>query len=48
MKYNILYLFVFVGSTCMLSCTSDWLKPEPLSFYAPENLLVDKNGYEAM
>ena len=32
----------------MLSCATDWLKPEPLSFYAPENLLIDKNGYEAL
>ncbi|RQP12661.1 MAG: RagB/SusD family nutrient uptake outer membrane protein [Parapedobacter sp.] len=31
-----------------LSCSENWLKPEPLSFFAPENLLVDESGYEAL
>jgi hypothetical protein len=29
------------------SCSEDFLKPEPLSFYAPENVYVDKEGFEA-
>src|SRR5687768_15419121 len=39
---------LFAGLCGLLSgCSKEWLKPEPLSFYAPENLLVDKKGYEA-
>lgn len=34
-------------SVMLFSCSKDWLKPEPLSFFAPENLLIDKKGYEA-
>lgn len=30
-----------------LSCSEDFLKPEPLSFYAPENVFVDKEGFES-
>ncbi|MFD2887179.1 RagB/SusD family nutrient uptake outer membrane protein [Chitinophaga cymbidii] len=42
------YVLLFVLTAVMLaSCSKDWLKPEPLSFFAPENLLVDKKGYEA-
>lgn len=29
------------------SCSEDWLKPDPLSFYTPENVFVDPAGYEA-
>jgi len=32
----------------VFSCSKEWLKPEPLSFYAPENLLINKAGYESM
>lgn len=30
------------------SCSEDFLKPEPLSFFAPENIYVDKAGFEAL
>ena len=30
-----------------ISCSDDFLKPEPLSFYAPENVYVNKEGFEA-
>jgi starch-binding outer membrane protein, SusD/RagB family len=31
------------------SCTDpDWLDPRPLSFYAPENVYVDEEGFEAL
>lgn len=43
-KHILLY---FLCSLVLLSCSKSWLKPEPLSFFAPENLLVDKKGYEA-
>ena len=31
----------------LTSCDDSWLKPKPLSFYAPENTLVDANGMRA-
>lgn len=30
------------------ACSEDFLKPEPQSFFTPENVFVDKAGYEAM
>lgn len=41
---------IYIAGWCMLifaSCSKEWLKPEPQSFFAPENLLVDKKGYDA-
>ncbi len=32
----------------LTSCNSDWLKPEPLSFFSPENVYVDKAGFESL
>lgn len=37
----ILSLFLFG------SCSKEWLKPDPLSFYAPENVFIDKEGFES-
>lgn len=31
----------------ILSCSDEWLKPDPLSFYAPENIFVDEAGFES-
>ncbi|MBR5736243.1 MAG: RagB/SusD family nutrient uptake outer membrane protein [Bacteroidales bacterium] len=31
----------------LLSCSEDWLKPEPLSFYTPENTYVNVAGFES-
>jgi len=31
-----------------MSCTEDWLKPKPLSFYSPENVYVDEAGFRAL
>lgn len=42
-KY-IFFLFIIV---CVTSCSKDWLKPDPLSFYTPGNVFVDKQGFEA-
>jgi hypothetical protein len=30
-----------------ISCTEEWLKPEPLSFYAPENIYINKAGFKS-
>lgn len=40
----ILFVLLLGGS----SCDKDWLKPEPLSFFSPENVFVDKAGMEAL
>lgn len=40
----ILVIYIFLQS----SCTEDWLKPKPLSFYAPQNVLVDELGFESL
>ena len=41
-KYSFIALLIVVllGG----SCSKDFLKPEPLSFYAPENTFIDANG----
>ena len=30
------------------SCSDDWLEPKPHSFYVPENVYIDKNGFESL
>ncbi len=30
------------------SCTEEFLKPEPLSFFSPENVYVDASGFDAL
>ncbi len=43
---NIAFIFLALA-LLQISCSDDFLKPEPLSFYAPENVYVDKEGFEA-
>ena len=43
-KYSLICV-LFFGT---YSCSEDFLKPEPLSFFAPENIYVDKAGFEAL
>jgi hypothetical protein len=31
-----------------IGCSDDFLKPEPMSFYSPENTLVDKEGMDGL
>lgn len=38
-----LALFMLAGQ----SCQKDWLNPKPLSFYSPENTLIDEPGFNA-
>jgi starch-binding outer membrane protein, SusD/RagB family len=47
MKIRI-YLILFVLLISQSACDKDWLKPEPLSFFSPENVFVDKAGMEAL
>ena len=42
------YLILFVLLLSQSACDKDWLKPEPLSFFSPENVFVDKAGMEAL
>jgi len=42
---NIYLLFLLL---LLSACSKDWLKPQPLSFYAPENVYVNEEGFEAL
>ncbi len=43
-KYFLLIIVIIISS-----CTdSDWLDPKPLSFYAPENVYVNEEGFDAL
>ncbi|PPL03860.1 RagB/SusD family nutrient uptake outer membrane protein [Parapedobacter indicus] len=42
---NIPLLFLLLVLT---ACSKDWLKPKPLSFYAPENVYINEEGFEAL
>lgn len=53
MKNSNLYIrssiFTLIFSVLFLTgCKEDFLKPEPLSFFSPENALVDKEGMESL
>ncbi|MEP7258719.1 MAG: RagB/SusD family nutrient uptake outer membrane protein [Flavitalea sp.] len=41
---------ILILSIMMLgqSCSKKWLEPKPLSFFSPENIYVDKAGFEAV
>ncbi len=41
-------ILCLAAAAALLSCGKDFLMPEPLSFFAPENSLVDKNGLDAL
>ncbi len=32
----------------LFSCNEEWLEPDPLSFYTPENVYVDEEGFESL
>ncbi len=44
---KILILTLFVSSLT-ISCSDDWLNPDPKSFYTPENVFVDENGLSSL
>ena len=48
MKRIITLFSIFFGLLSLLSCSEDWLKPKPLSFFAPENVYVDRAGFESL
>ena len=41
-------LFIIAIGLLQGSCKEEWLEPEPLSIYAPENLYIDEAGFEAL
>lgn len=47
MKYRFFAMFITLLSLTV-ACSDDFLKPEPLSFYSPENSLLDKNGMDGL
>ena len=47
MKRNIIISLLSLVLIIGAGCSEDWLKPEPLSFYAPENTFVNEAGLNA-
>ncbi|WP_436832749.1 RagB/SusD family nutrient uptake outer membrane protein [Parapedobacter sp. DT-150] len=45
---NILKTLVAALALLSLSCSRSFLEPEPLSFFTPENVFVDKEGFETL
>jgi starch-binding outer membrane protein, SusD/RagB family len=44
---KIIPLVFTIFTMIFISCSKDWLKPAPLSFFAPENVFVDEAGFES-
>jgi hypothetical protein len=42
-----IFLLILVLSIGMNSCKKDWLEPQPLSFFSPENTLIDEKGFRS-
>ena len=42
------YISIVLVLLTLASCDNEWLKPEPLSFFSPENVFVDKAGFESL
>lgn len=47
MKQLTKLIAVFISILLLQSCNKDFLKPKPLSFFAPENVYINKAGFEA-
>ena len=45
---NIGTVFFLLISLFLGSCSESFLTPEPLSFYAPENVLTNEKGLQAV
>ncbi|GAA5219605.1 RagB/SusD family nutrient uptake outer membrane protein [Membranihabitans marinus] len=43
------FIYIIIGlSTLLTSCKEEWLEPEPLSFFSPQNAYVNEDGFEAI
>ncbi|MEI6276981.1 MAG: RagB/SusD family nutrient uptake outer membrane protein [Prolixibacteraceae bacterium] len=47
-RRNITAGSVLITLLLLISCSESFLQPEPLSFYAPENVLVNEKGLQAV
>ncbi|WP_234364058.1 RagB/SusD family nutrient uptake outer membrane protein [Lunatibacter salilacus] len=43
-----LFLLMISIVLIQVSCNEKWLEPDPLSFFAPENVYVDEAGFESL
>src|SRR5690554_1413748 len=50
MKITKKYIGLLLAGTLLVlgSCSKEWLEPEPLSFFAPENVYLDEAGFESL
>ena len=46
--YKKFLILSLISTTTVIGCKKDWLKPDPLSFYSPENTLTDAAGMRAL
>jgi len=46
-KIKSMFLTAIAGLFLLNGCSDSWLEPKPLSFYTPENVYVDAEGFEA-
>jgi starch-binding outer membrane protein, SusD/RagB family len=46
-RIKIIQLILSVFLLIIISCSEDWLKPDPLSILVPENVFVDEAGFES-
>lgn len=40
--------FIIMGLALFCSCSEDWLKPDARSFYTPDNVFTDKEGFVSL
>jgi hypothetical protein len=47
---RILHIYLILAALVLTqsSCNEEWLKPKPMSFFSPENVFVDKAGFESL
>ncbi len=48
MKSIINLVIIGISIFSIVSCSEEWLEPEPKSFFSPENVYVDKAGFESL
>ena len=46
-RKNLMIWILITGLLFQISCTKEFLKPEPLSFLSPDNVYVTKAGFES-
>src|SRR5690625_2024488 len=47
MKNFKISVIILLTNLVFISCSKNRLKPEPLSFFTPQNVFVDFNGFDA-